>query len=120
MKNVIDIKREVEMLSTPAKKAWKQVLTQIEIMATEEGLSASQKNALIQRKLVAARYMDLKQENQYHAQSNDELAKRKIETNMIKMAELDVCYRKLENEVKGIEARLDNRIENINNKTNKK
>lgn len=120
MKKVFNIEREVELLSTGAKRAWKNVMAQIDAFAKKENLTEKEKNALIQRQFAAAKYADLKADNEYNARSSDELAKRKIERNKKEMKKLESIYEAYYEDVKDFESRFNRSFDKSSSQEAKK
>ena len=115
MSKILDVKREVGLLSTGAKKTWQTTLDLINKMAEVQNWTSSQKQSLIQRKLAAIRYADLKSDNEYNKKSSDELASKKIKANEKEMERLDSIYKSLATDVQEVEAILDENISKIAN-----
>ena len=110
-KEVVVMKQMIESLSKKGRDIWEAIDKEIEVLAKEEGLSKVEKQDLKKRKLLATKYNDLKEENEYLARSGDELANRAIKRNKLKMIELNEQYQNLYPRVKEIEKKLDNRME---------
>ena len=84
-KEVLEIQKEYELLSAPAKKAWDKIYDEIIRIAEEMNLSASQTHALLQRNMAEARYADLKATNEYLSRTNEEYSQRAINRNKLEM-----------------------------------
>ena len=113
---MINVDKEKEYLATANKRLWDEVV-QEEILkyAREKNLTIAQVEALRARKMAEMRYRDLAGKNAQHEKSNDELAKRAIRRNKIKMKEMEREFKELAkgNNIGAIEPELNKRIDKI-------
>ena len=84
-KEVLDIKREYELLSPLAKAAWERIYDETLKIAAKMNLSEEQTQALLQRNMAEARYADLKAANEYLGRTNEEYSQRAINRNKLEM-----------------------------------
>jgi len=109
-KEVLNIAKERELLSTSCKRLLDDTMRDIEIVAKEMNLTKEEKEALRQRTAAAIICGALSEENNYLSRTNDELGKRKIERNKLKMASLNHIYQDNYPEVKGIEQEANKKL----------
>lgn len=109
-KEVLNIAREREFLSTSCKKLLDDTMQDIEIIAKEMKLTKEQKEAFRQRSAAAIAFGNLKAENQYLSRTNDDFGKRKIEKNKLKMASINHVYQDNYPEVKAFEQEANKKL----------
>ena len=109
-KEVLNIAKERELLSTSCKRLLDDTMRDIDEVAKEMKLTKEQKEALKQRSAAAIVYGDLKAENNYLSRTNDELGKRKIERNKLKMAQINHVYQDNYPEVKSFEQEANKKL----------
>ena len=109
-KEVLNIAKERELLSTSCKKLLDGAMQDIEVVAKEMKLTKEQKEALRQRTAGAIICGALSEENKYLARTNDELGKRKIQRNKLKMASVEHVYNDNYPQVKAFEQKANERL----------
>lgn len=107
-KEVLNIKKEYELLSTFGKKLWEDVLENINEIVQEMNLDREQKDALLQRYMAEIRYHDLEATNKYLAKTGEQNSKKAIMRNKITMERMNEVYLDNYPPVKDIYKKVDN------------
>ena len=88
----LNVEKEVELLSTGAKKTWRNKLSDNEYVKEKYDLISKEVDNLKQLYLAQIIKLDLEAKNKYNAKTNDELAKRDTKKNLAKISTINSIY----------------------------
>ena len=112
-KEVLDLEKERELLSTPSKRVWDNMAAQIEVVANELDLSTEQKEALFQRTMAEIRHRDMQEINKYLARTEEASGKKAISKNKESMYRMERVYIQNSHFLNDVEDQVYDRLEEL-------
>lgn len=112
-KEVLNLKKEKEMLSTSSKKVWDNAVKEIDIVAKEMNLTKEEKEGLLQRTMASIRIADLNATNKYLSRTNEEFSKRAIKKNKLEIQRMKHASEDHYEDVKKIEKEANKRLSKL-------
>ena len=91
-KEILDLSKERELLTTVSKRIWDNVVKDTEIICKKLGLNQKQKNAILQRAMADIRIADMKKINEYLSRTDDSSAKEAIKKNKVRIVDMEYVY----------------------------